>query len=181
MYGTWPNISLLLQGHGGNISDKALCGKSSAASVTFQLLKSDSLALSVCVCVRKRHASCLCAIVCVCVCMSVWGRCARDMRACLWVIVCMHAYRGPISHNTPILSLRYPISRDTSLREVSTPPKWCDPPLLMSFTQAHLCDTPCCNVWRDICVMPQKNKHERVLQYYRYKHGAIRKVSLLGL
>ena len=28
-------------------------------------------------------------------------------------------------------------------REVSTPPKWCDtPPLALSFTQAHPCDTP---------------------------------------
>ena len=54
--------------------------------------------------------------------------------------------------------------------EVSTPPKGCDtPPLALSFTQAHLCDTPFCNVSRNSCAMPHKNKHERVLRYYRYK------------
>ena len=35
---------------------------------------------------------------------------------------------GPISRDNAILSLRYPISRDTFLREVSTPPKRCDTP-----------------------------------------------------
>ena len=52
---------------------------------------------------------------------------------------------------------------------------------LGSFTQAHLCDTPFCNVSRDNCVIPHKNKHKRVLRYYRYKYCAIWKVSLLGL
>ena len=42
-------------------------------------------------------------------------------------------------------------------REVGAPPKWCDtPPLLLSFTQAHLCDTLFCNISRDNCAMPQK-------------------------
>ena len=44
------------------------------------------------------------------------------------------------------------------------------PPLVLSFTQAHLCDTPFCNVSRDNCAIPHKNKHERVLRYYRYKY-----------
>ena len=49
------------------------------------------------------------------------------------------------------------------LREASTPPKWCDtPPLALSFTQTHLCDTPFCNVSRDNCAIPHENKHENV-------------------
>ena len=47
------------------------------------------------------------------------------------------------------------------------------PPLLLSFTQAHLCDTPFCNVSRDNCATSHKNKHERVLRYYRCKYRAI--------
>ena len=51
------------------------------------------------------------------------------------------------------------------LREVSTPPKWCDtPPLVLNFTQTHPWDTPFCNVSRAIVVPPHKNKHERVLR-----------------
>ena len=41
------------------------------------------------------------------------------------------------------------------------------PPLVLSFTQAHLCDIPFCNVSQDHCATPHKNKHERVLRYYR--------------
>ena len=42
------------------------------------------------------------------------------------------------------------------------------PPLgTFCLTQAHLCDTSCYN-----CAIPHKNKHERVLRYYRYKHCA---------
>ena len=37
-------------------------------------------------------------------------------------------------------------------REESTPPKWCGPPApLLSFAQAQLCDTQCCNMSRDNC------------------------------
>ena len=35
------------------------------------------------------------------------------------------------------------------------------PPLVLSFTQAHLCNTRFCNVSRDACAIPHKNKHER--------------------
>ena len=43
------------------------------------------------------------------------------------------------------------------LREVSTPPKSVRYPLfVLSFTQAHLCDTPFCNVSRDNCAIPHK-------------------------
>ena len=55
------------------------------------------------------------------------------------------------------------------------------PPLVLNFTQTHPCDTPFCNISRDNCAIPHKNKHEKVLRYYRYKYRAIWKVSLLGL
>ena len=67
-------------------------------------------------------------------------------------------------------------------KDASTRPKMVGYPLLaLSFTQAHLCDTPFCNVSRDNCAIPHKNKHERVLRYCRYKYRAIWKVCLLGL
>ena len=47
------------------------------------------------------------------------------------------------------------------------------PPLVLGVTQAHLCDTPFCNVSRDNCAIPHQNKHERVLRYHRYKYRAI--------
>ena len=65
-------------------------------------------------------------------------------------------------------------------REVSSSTRWCDTPLVLSFTQAHLCNTPFCNISRDYCVIPHKNRHQTVLRYYRYKHPAIRKESLLA-
>ena len=64
---------------------------------------------------------------------------------------------GPISRDTAILSLRYPISRDTFSRMLAAPPNTVRyPPLVLSFTQAHLCDTPFCNVSRDNCAIPHK-------------------------
>ena len=51
-------------------------------------------------------------------------------------------------------------------------------PLVLSFTQARLCDTPFCNVSRDNSAIPHKNKHEKHLRYYRYKYHTIWKVSL---
>ena len=47
------------------------------------------------------------------------------------------------------------------------------PPSLLSFTQAHQCDTPFCNVSRDNVWYPHENKHKKVLRYYRYKYRAI--------
>ena len=32
------------------------------------------------------------------------------------------------------------------------------PPLALIFTQAHLCDTPFCNISRDNCAIPHKNR-----------------------
>ena len=51
----------------------------------------------------------------------------------------------------------------------------------LGFTQAQLCDTPCCDISRDNCAIPYKNKHNVVLRCYRYKYRAISKVLLLGL
>ena len=60
---------------------------------------------------------------------------------------------GPISGDIVILSLIPHIAR-YFLREVCTPPKWCDTPtLVLSFTQAHLCDTRFCNVSRHNCAI----------------------------
>ena len=47
------------------------------------------------------------------------------------------------------LSLLCPISRDTFFSEVGSSPNGATPPLLLSFTQAHLCDTPFCNIASD--------------------------------
>ena len=67
-------------------------------------------------------------------------------------------------------SLAGPISRDITihhtiavtphitlyfLREVSAPQNGAiAPPLVLSLTQAHLCDTPFCNISRDNCAIP---------------------------
>ena len=47
------------------------------------------------------------------------------------------------------------------------------PPLVLSFTQAHLCDAPFSNLSRDNCARPHENK-----RWDRYKHRAIWKASL---
>ena len=67
---------------------------------------------------------------------------------------------GPISRDIAILSLRYPISRDTFSGRLALPQNCAIP----RFTQAHLCDTPFCNISRDNCAIPHKNKHENVLR-----------------
>ena len=41
--------------------------------------------------------------------------------------------------------------------------------MVPSFTQASLCNTPLFNISRDNCAINHKDKHERVLQYDRYK------------
>ena len=37
---------------------------------------------------------------------------------------------------------------------------------VLSFTQAHLCDTTFCNISRDNCAMPHKNKQQIISRYY---------------
>ena len=89
---------------------------------------------------------------------------------------------GPISRDIAIVSLRYPLSRDTFSAIAAIPQQGAiPPPLVPSFTQTYQCDTPFCNISRDTCAIPQENKHEKYLRYYRWKYRAIWKVSLLGL
>ena len=57
----------------------------------------------------------------------------------------------PISRDTAILSLQYPISRDT-LREVSTPPKWCDTPHWYLVLHRHIRAIPHFATYRAIIV-----------------------------
>ena len=58
--------------------------------------------------------------------------------------------------------------RSSTMAQYPTPP----PPAL-SFTQAHLCDTPLGNLSCDNCAISHKNEHKRVLRYYRHKHRAM--------
>ena len=75
---------------------------------------------------------------------------------------------GPISRDTAILSLRYPLSRDTSSAIPAIPQQDAIPPFgAFFFTKTYQCDTPFCNISRDTCAIPQENKHEKVLRYYR--------------
>ena len=79
----------------------------------------------------------------------------------------LYGLGGPISRDTAILSLRYPFSRDTfSGRLAASHNGAIPPPLVLSSTEAHLCDTPLCSVSRENCAIPHQNKHERVLRYY---------------
>ena len=63
--------------------------------------------------------------------------------------------------------LRYPIAaiphiaRDTFSGRLATPQNGAIPPLVLSFTQAHLCDTRFCNISRDNCAILHKNKHNK--------------------
>ena len=83
--------------------------------------------------------------------------------------------------DTAILSLRYPISRHTLSGRFAAPPKSRYIfPLVLSFTQAHMCDTPICNVSRDHCSTCHENKHEIVLRDYRYKHRRNMKSIVAG-
>ena len=81
---------------------------------------------------------------------------------------------GPILRDAAILPLQYPVSQYL-FKEVGTPPRWCDTlHLVLSFAQAHLCDTPFATHCTITVRYPIKNeKHERVLRYYRYKYSAI--------
>ena len=67
--------------------------------------------------------------------------------------ILVHSVRStPISRDTAILSLRYPISRDTFLREVSSPPKWCDTPPWHLVSHKHICAIPHFATYRAIMV-----------------------------
>ena len=88
---------------------------------------------------------------------------------------------GPISPDIAILLLRCPISRHTFQGGQQLPTMVRYSPLAVSFTQAQLCNTPFCNISRNNCAKPHKNKHEIILQYCGCRHHAISKASLLDI
>ena len=67
------------------------------------------------------------------------------------------------------------------------PPFGAIPPLVLTFTQAHLCDTPFCNVSHDSCAKPKKNKCEGVCEpnatslarYEKYRCWAFKQIGCL--
>ena len=62
-------------------------------------------------------------------------------------------FSGPISCDIAILSLRYPILRDTFLgREISTPQKWCDTHPWHLVSRRHICAIPHFATYRAIIV-----------------------------
>ena len=67
-----------------------------------------------------------------------------------------NALSGPVSQDIAIVyRCDTPISRDAFSGRLTAPPKWCDTLILvLSFTQAHLCDTPFCNISHDNCTIP---------------------------
>ena len=77
----------------------------------------------------------------------------------------MWGFSGPRSRDIAMLLLQYPISRDTSSVRVAAPQNCAIPPPLGTsiYTRFHLCDTPCCNISRNTCVIPHKSKCERAL------------------
>ena len=86
---------------------------------------------------------------------------------------------GPISRDTAILSLRYPISRDTFSGRLALPKMVRYPPLVLNFTQTHLCDTPVCNVSRDNCAIPPTKTSTKgdtiatsIARYEKYRRWA---------
>ena len=63
------------------------------------------------------------------------------------------------------------------------------PPLALCFTKAHLHDTPFCNMSRDSCPIPHKNKHFQefcdtiaasIARYEKYRYWASKSAALLS-
>ena len=66
---------------------------------------------------------------------------------------------GAIRHDIARLSLRCPISRNTFSGRLAAPQNVAiTPALVLSSTQALLCDIPCYNIWRDNCAIPHKTR-----------------------
>ena len=66
------------------------------------------------------------------------------------------------SRSIAIVSLRYPLSRDTLSAIPAIPQQVAFPPLLVPcFTQTYQCDTPFCNFSRDTCAIAQENSQRR--------------------
>ena len=66
---------------------------------------------------------------------------------------------GPMLRDAAMLLLRYPILRDTFIGRLACSQNGAILKLVLSFTQAHLCDTPFYNVSRDnVAIAPKKTK-----------------------
>ena len=92
---------------------------------------------------------------------SLWGgfggHCQKLPRNFSGVAFVWNHLSGPMSRDIAILLLRYPISRDTFSWRLPVPQMArSPPPLLLSFAQAHLCDTPFSYISRDNCAIPIK-------------------------
>ena len=75
----------------------------------------------------------------------------------------LYRLSGPISRDSAILSLRYPVLRDTFSGRLAAPKNGAiPPPWYFYLHQTYLCDTPFCNISRDNCAIPHKNKHKIV-------------------
>ena len=74
---------------------------------------------------------------------------------------------GPISCDTVMLSLRYPISRDTFSGRLAFTQNCAIPPLDLISHRHISAIPPFCNVSRDHCAIPPQNKHKIFLRYYR--------------
>ena len=88
---------------------------------------------------------------------------------------------GPISRDTAILSLRYPISRDTFSRRLAAPPKWCDTPAWYLVSHRHICAIPHFATYRAIIVRyPAKTSTKEfcdtiaasIARYEKYRYWA---------
>ena len=84
---------------------------------------------------------------------------------------------GPISRDITILSLRYPMLRDTFSGRSVAPQSGAIPRSWYLVSHRNLCDISFCNISCDKCAIHHKNEHERVLRYYRYKYQE-RRISL---
>ena len=88
---------------------------------------------------------------------------------------------GPISRDVAILSLWYPNTARCFSREAKHSPELVQYPPWYLVSHRHICHIPFCDVSRDNCAIPHKDRYEWILPCYRYKHRAIWKVLLLGL
>ena len=81
---------------------------------------------------------------------------SKERTKAAWLL-CIVGLVAPYRAILPYLSLRYPISRDTFSGRLAAPQMVRYSPMLLSFTQAHLCDTPFCNISREkLCDTPTK-------------------------
>ena len=74
---------------------------------------------------------------------------------------------GPISRDIAVVSLHYPLLRDTFSAIPAIPQQGAIPHLVPSFKQTYQSDTPSFNISHDTRAMHKENKHETILRYDR--------------